>query len=1044
MDLSPLSSRRNAQKRKSDSLPYISTLAKKPELFKKGYANIIEKKGFFVKTLKYVKRYVVLSPNRIAVWKNEESFEKNKTKLFGLTIDPQNANKPHLSFSNNEQQGLCLTYSQEPNTFVLLFDSDVESCIEWSLAFSKIPYITVNPDEFLLLNTLKVAITKQLNPSVLEFPGISETKYGDSLGYCIGNLHGQPVQVKAYVSVVDFSSGKVYAKTLLPRFDSLFKEVGFFQQVSSPCFSDYYGFYQTKNTIGVVYEHFPLGNLKTYLKKESLSFRQQWIVCSTLAKALEYLHLRSLNHQNLALENIMITDLAVFQVKLKTCDFSTEDVPARYTSPEQIASDHSDMFAFAMLLYDMCIGIPMKRLPGKGSRDDFAQQYLTGERPDIFDSETPFCSVILKCWNTDPKKRMTATQVISALKHIQKGLPTKQELIEPDPKESVSGVKDPAQQLLAVFSSPVVEWDAFAKEFQSAMGIQNREEVDCLEHIFATGDSKVELKSVKEFLKRFPSLIPNTEKTIGRFSALNSFNFEQIRTVCGDMAFFGLITTQEAENFLKAESFGNYLFRFSASSYDCCVLSCKGKNNECFHWKIKFQKENNAVQFQLDGFNRKYPTLGKLASKHSSVMNPLSQATRSNESYFVVLKRPVLRTPRNRYEQAAVSSYQYPKPETEDWQDLFSENKINSTEVILLSSVPKKAPATPSLTTFFSGIDKLTPEEVTNIVRQFEKERIEITDIPELSKQDFEAIGITSVGVITAIRTAAKPFNPNLSRKTSVESDLSSHNDSLNISQGEDSMATVRVLDDIQVGPKVYEGESGSIYKGVWKGSTVALKTFKNSNIDDMTQEILISIKADHPLVLRTFGVFSSPDIHAIVTEWMDGGNLLSLLRKRPKDLNFQLLLKPAKQIASGMCYLHSCSIIHRDLACRNIQVSGSGKDLTVKVSDFGFSAFSSQPNSSKARLPWRWSAPEAIKEENFSQASDVWSYGVLLYELFSNGSLPYHLLFNFEDLEAKLQTGYRLTPPSGVPTVVSDVMRECFQINPDHRPPFSKIQDYF
>jgi serine/threonine protein kinase len=145
-------------------------------------------------------------------------------------------------------------------------------------------------------------------------------------------------------------------------------------------------------------------------------------------------------------------------------------------------------------------------------------------------------------------------------------------------------------------------------------------------------------------------------------------------------------------------------------------------------------------------------------------------------------------------------------------------------------------------------------------------------------------------------------------------------------------------------------------------------------------------------------------------------------------------------QAAAGMKYLGEKKVLHRDLAARNLLAAhgGAHHKSIVKIADFGLSRVTESGfyQSENQVIPFKWTAPEVIKHGTFLSSSDVWSFGITMWEIFSYGELPYQSMTNKEALDAVAQ-GYRLPSPSACPENIYQVMLSCWKENAEDRPSF-------
>lgn len=145
--------------------------------------------------------------------------------------------------------------------------------------------------------------------------------------------------------------------------------------------------------------------------------------------------------------------------------------------------------------------------------------------------------------------------------------------------------------------------------------------------------------------------------------------------------------------------------------------------------------------------------------------------------------------------------------------------------------------------------------------------------------------------------------------------------------------------------------------------------------------------------------------------------------------------------IAAGMKYLSDMGYVHRDLAARNILINSN---LVCKVSDFGLSrVLEDDPEAAYTtrggKIPIRWTAPEAIAFRKFTSASDVWSYGIVMWEVVSYGERPYWEMTN-QDVIKAVEEGYRLPSPMDCPAALYQLMLDCWQKDRNSRPKFDEI----
>uniref|UniRef100_A0A1A8D2I9 receptor protein-tyrosine kinase n=2 Tax=Nothobranchius TaxID=28779 RepID=A0A1A8D2I9_NOTKA len=254
----------------------------------------------------------------------------------------------------------------------------------------------------------------------------------------------------------------------------------------------------------------------------------------------------------------------------------------------------------------------------------------------------------------------------------------------------------------------------------------------------------------------------------------------------------------------------------------------------------------------------------------------------------------------------------------------------------------------------------------------------------------------------------------------------------------------------IAIDKVVGAGEFGEVCSGRLKLPSkkeicVAIKTLKGGYTDkqrrDFLAEASIMGQFDHPNIIRLEGVVTRSKPVMIVTEYMENGSLDSFLRKHDAQFTGIQLVGMLRGIASGMKYLSDMGYVHRDLAARNILVNSN---LVCKVSDFGMSrVLEDDPEAAYTtrggKIPIRWTAPEAIAYRKFTSSSDVWSYGIVMWEVMSYGERPYWDMSN-QDVIKAIDEGYRLPPPMDCPMALHQLMLDCWQRERADRPKFGQI----
>ncbi|KAF8377759.1 hypothetical protein HHK36_031144 [Tetracentron sinense] len=241
---------------------------------------------------------------------------------------------------------------------------------------------------------------------------------------------------------------------------------------------------------------------------------------------------------------------------------------------------------------------------------------------------------------------------------------------------------------------------------------------------------------------------------------------------------------------------------------------------------------------------------------------------------------------------------------------------------------------------------------------------------------------------------------------------------------------------------KIASGSGGDLYKGTYSSQEVAIKVL---NLESLTidmqrqfaQEVFILRKVRHKNVVQFIGACTKPPHPCIVTEFMSGGSVYDRLHKNEGGFKLTAILKVAIDVSKGMNYLHQNYIIHRDLKTANLLMD---ENEVVKVADFGVSRVQAQFGvMTRETGTYRWMAPEVIEHKPYDQKADVFSFGIVLWELLT-GKIPHADLTPLQAAIGVLQEGLRPTIPEDTHPKFVELLKRCWQQDPSLRPDFSEI----
>ncbi|XP_072952680.1 probable serine/threonine-protein kinase SIS8 isoform X2 [Typha angustifolia] len=251
--------------------------------------------------------------------------------------------------------------------------------------------------------------------------------------------------------------------------------------------------------------------------------------------------------------------------------------------------------------------------------------------------------------------------------------------------------------------------------------------------------------------------------------------------------------------------------------------------------------------------------------------------------------------------------------------------------------------------------------------------------------------------------------------------------------------------EDIVLGERIGLGSFGEVYKGDWHGTEVAVKKFLHQDIssdalEEFRSEVRIMRRLRHPNVVLFMGAVTRVPHLSIVTEFLPRGSLFRLIHRPNNQLDERRRLRMALDVARGMNYLHNCTpvIVHRDLKSPNLLVD---KNWVVKVCDFGLSRIKHNTflSSRSTAGTAEWMAPEVLRNEPSDEKCDVYSYGIILWEL-STLQQPWDGMNPMQVVGAVGFQHRRLDIPDDMNSVIADIIKACWQTDPKMRPSFSEI----
>ncbi|XP_042464236.1 serine/threonine/tyrosine-protein kinase HT1-like [Zingiber officinale] len=254
-------------------------------------------------------------------------------------------------------------------------------------------------------------------------------------------------------------------------------------------------------------------------------------------------------------------------------------------------------------------------------------------------------------------------------------------------------------------------------------------------------------------------------------------------------------------------------------------------------------------------------------------------------------------------------------------------------------------------------------------------------------------------------------------------------------------------LSQLFLGNKFASGSNSRIYRGIYKQRAVAIKLVKIPEQDEQKKavlekqfnsEVAFLSRLYHPNIVQFIAACRKPPVYCIITEYMSQGTLrMYLHKKEPYSLSTETILRLALDISRGMQYLHSQGVIHRDLKSHNLLLND---EMRVKVADFGTSCLETQCKESKGNMgTYRWMAPEMIKEKPYTKKVDVYSFGIVMWEL-TTALVPYQSMTPVQAAYAASEKNLRPPLSTSCSPVLNNLIERCWSANPSKRPDFNYV----